>query len=105
MTRIWGHFVILGVCECVILRPQIMLTFYNTKYLNSIFYSIHTFRVEEKERPERLSITTGERSSEIVINRTIGFALVFCLGSHSSEKRGLRSTFLSGETLQNLLYL
>ena len=25
MTRIWGHFVILGVCECVILRPQIML--------------------------------------------------------------------------------
>ena len=25
MTRIWGHFVILDVCECVILRPQIML--------------------------------------------------------------------------------
>ena len=24
---------------------------------------------------------------------------------HSSEKRGLRSTFLSGKTLQNLLYL
>ena len=26
MTRIWGHFVILDVCECVILRPQIMLS-------------------------------------------------------------------------------
>ena len=25
MTRIWGHFVILDVCECVILRLQIML--------------------------------------------------------------------------------
>ena len=25
MTRIWGHFVILDVCECVILSPQIML--------------------------------------------------------------------------------
>ena len=25
MTRIWGHFVILDVCECVILRPHIML--------------------------------------------------------------------------------
>ena len=28
MTRIWGHFVILGVCECVILGPQIMLSSY-----------------------------------------------------------------------------
>ena len=27
MTRIWGHFVILDVCECVILRLQIMLSF------------------------------------------------------------------------------
>ena len=26
MTRIWCHFVILDVCECVILRPQIMLS-------------------------------------------------------------------------------
>ena len=25
MTRVWDHFVILDVCECVILRPQIML--------------------------------------------------------------------------------
>ena len=25
MTRIWGHFVILVGCECVIIRPQIML--------------------------------------------------------------------------------
>ena len=28
MTRIWGHFVILDVCECVILSPQIMLIIY-----------------------------------------------------------------------------
>ena len=27
------------------------------------------------------------------------------IGAHSSEKRGLRSTFLSGEMLQNLPYL
>ena len=27
MTRIWAHFVILDVCECVILRPQIMLKY------------------------------------------------------------------------------
>ena len=25
MKKIWSHFVILDVCECVILRPQIML--------------------------------------------------------------------------------
>ena len=25
MTKIWDHFVILDVCKCVILRPQIML--------------------------------------------------------------------------------
>ena len=29
----------------------------------------------------------------------------YYLDSHSSEKRGLRSTFLSGKTLQNLPYL
>ena len=28
MTRIWGHFVILVGCECVKLRPQIMLSMF-----------------------------------------------------------------------------
>ena len=32
MTRIWDHFVILDVCECVILRPQIMLTISASSY-------------------------------------------------------------------------
>ena len=32
-------------------------------------------------------------------------SLTFCDMIHSSEKRGLRSTFLSSEMLQNLLYL
>ena len=39
MTRIWGHFVILDVCECVILRPQIMLNtyIYLTPYTKGLF--------------------------------------------------------------------
>ena len=37
MTRIWDHFVILDVCECVMLRPQIMLKTYINSFVDGNF--------------------------------------------------------------------
>ena len=46
MTRIWGHFVILGVCECVILRPQIMLSI---STMMACFWLELQFNIAEKQ--------------------------------------------------------
>ena len=47
MTRIWGHFVILVGCECVILRPQIMLR--NKPELLQKFFELFDFLILDKD--------------------------------------------------------